>query len=85
MAGQASSLATHGLEARATRDSITDLVQQNSSEDFILQKLKVGRPQDSEDAMSVFERCRKELDHAYLEYWARKLGVTEELNYIMAS
>jgi hypothetical protein len=56
-----------------------------SPEDFILQKLKVGRPRDFEDATSVFERHHKELDHAYLEQWARKLGVMEELNYLMAS
>jgi hypothetical protein len=55
-----------------------------SPEDFLLQKLKVGRPRDFEDAMSVMERRGKELDHAYLEQWARKLGVTEELGYIMA-
>jgi len=53
-----------------------------SPEDFILQKLKVGRPRDFEDAMSVIERRRKELDHAYLEYWAKKLGVMDELDYI---
>jgi hypothetical protein len=52
-------------------------------EDFILQKLKVGRPRDFEDAMSVMERRGKELDHAYLEQWARKLRVREELNYLL--
>lgn len=54
-------------------------------EDFILQKLKVGRPRDFEDAVSVVERRRKELDRTYLEHWARQIGVTEEFNYIMAS
>jgi hypothetical protein len=56
-----------------------------SPEDCILQKLKVGRPRDFEDAMSVVERSHKELDHAYLKHWARKLGVAEELDYIMAA
>lgn len=56
-----------------------------SAEDFILQKLKVGRPRDFEDAVSVVERYRKELDHTYLKHWARRLGVMEELNYIMGS
>ena len=40
-----------------------------SAEDFILQKLKVGRPRDFEDALSVVERRGKELDQAYLEHW----------------
>ena len=54
-----------------------------SLEDFILQKLKVGRPRDFEDAVSVVDRLRNRLDREYLEHWARQLGVTEELNYIM--
>lgn len=56
-----------------------------SAEDFILQKLKVGRPRDFEDVVSVIERLRKKLDREYLEHWARQLGVMEEFNYIMAS
>jgi Nucleotidyl transferase of unknown function (DUF2204) len=56
-----------------------------SPEDFILQKLKVGRPRDFEDAISVVERHQNGLDRAYLEHWARKLGVRDELIYIMAS
>jgi len=55
-----------------------------SLEDFILQKLKVGRPRDFEDAVSVIERCQGKLDREYLERWARQLGVMEELGYIMA-
>ena len=55
-----------------------------SLEDFILQKLKVGRPRDFEDAVSVVDRLRNRLDREYLEHWARQLGVTEELNYIVA-
>jgi hypothetical protein len=54
-------------------------------EDFILQKLKVGRPKDFEDALSILEQLRDKLDLTYLEQWARKLGVREELDYIMAS
>jgi hypothetical protein len=56
-----------------------------SAEDFIMQKLKVGRPRDFEDAISVVERYRKAFDLAYLEHWARKLEVRDELSYIMAS
>lgn len=54
-------------------------------EDFILQKLKVGRPRDFEDAVSVVDRFRGKLDREYLEDWARQLGIREELDYIMGS
>ncbi|MGH7960978.1 MAG: hypothetical protein ACRERD_04000 [Candidatus Binatia bacterium] len=56
-----------------------------SAEDFILQKLKVGRPRDFEDAMSVVQGARVQLDRKYLEYWAGRLGVREELAYIFVS
>lgn len=55
-----------------------------SPEDFILQKLKVGRPRDFEDALSVVEQLRDRLDREYLGHWARRLGVTEELDYVLA-
>jgi hypothetical protein len=56
-----------------------------SAEDFILQKLKVGRPRDFEDATSVTDRLRDKLDRKYLEHWARQVGVREELSYIIGS
>lgn len=52
-------------------------------EDFILQKLKVGRPRDFEDAVTVLERQRKRLDMRYLKKWAKRLGILGELNYIL--
>lgn len=52
-------------------------------EDFILQKLKVGRPRDFEDASSVLERVGKELDRKYLRRWAARLGVTGEVGYVI--
>lgn len=55
-----------------------------SAEDFILQKLKVGRPRDFEDALSVLERSGKTLDKRYLERWAGRIGVSGELNYILS-
>jgi hypothetical protein len=55
-----------------------------SLEDFILQKLKVGRPRDFEDALSVVERFREKLDRRYLGRWAARLRVTAELDYVMA-
>ena len=55
-----------------------------SPEDFILQKLKVGRPRDFEDALSVLERSGKGLDRRYLQRWATKIGVSAELHYILS-
>jgi hypothetical protein len=37
-----------------------------SPDDFIVQKLKVGRPRDCEDTLGVLERCRGKLDQTYL-------------------
>lgn len=51
-------------------------------EDLILQKLKVGRPRDFEDALTVLERLFGELDITYLEGWAKRLGISNELSYI---
>ena len=53
-------------------------------EDFILQKLKVGRPRDFEDALSVLERSGRNLDRAYLRRWARRLGIASELDYSLS-
>ncbi len=55
-----------------------------SPEDFILQKLKVGRLRDFEDLATIIERSRADLDQKYLHRWARRLGVTEELDYILS-
>ena len=51
-------------------------------EDFILQKLKVGRPHDFEDALTVLQRMRGNLDWTYLHRWAKDLGLLKELNYM---
>jgi len=55
-----------------------------SPEDFIIQKLKVGRPRDFEDTLSVLERSGKTLDRRYLPRWAGRIGVSGELNYILS-
>ncbi|MGH7793309.1 MAG: hypothetical protein ACREQ2_00175 [Candidatus Binatia bacterium] len=55
-----------------------------SPEDFIIQKLKVGRPRDFEDALSVLERSGKALDKRYLQRWAGRTGVSAELHYIVS-
>ena len=55
-----------------------------SPEDFILQKLKVGRPRDFEDALSVVEHSGERLDHRYFQRWADRLDVGAELRYILS-
>jgi hypothetical protein len=52
-------------------------------EDFVLQKIKVGRPRDFEDAASVLDRCGARLDLSYLRRWARRLRVAGELSYLL--
>jgi hypothetical protein len=53
-----------------------------SAEDLLLQKLKVGRPQDFIDAVGIVERMRGRLDQRYLARWAKKLGITAELAHV---
>jgi hypothetical protein len=55
-----------------------------SPEDFIIQKLRVVRPRDFEDALSVLERSGDILDKRYLQRWAGRLGVSAELRYIFS-
>jgi hypothetical protein len=54
-----------------------------SPEDFILQKLKVGRPQDFEDAVAVLQKPGHVLDRRYLLRWAERLGISGELDYVL--
>lgn len=55
-----------------------------AAEDFILQKLKVGRPRDFEDALTVLERSGARLNRAYLRRWAARLHITGELDYVLS-
>lgn len=55
-----------------------------SAEDLLLQKLKVGRPQDFIDAAGIVERMRDRLDLRYLARWAKKLGITAELVHVIS-
>ena len=54
-----------------------------TAEDLLLQKLKTGRPRDFEDAASIVSRQHSHLDFRYLNRWARRLGVVEELRYLL--
>ncbi|MBI3609668.1 MAG: nucleotidyltransferase [Nitrospirae bacterium] len=55
-----------------------------SPEDLVIQKLKVGRPRDFEDALTVLERSGKILDRRYLQRWAKHIGVSKELEYVLS-
>lgn len=54
-----------------------------SPEDLIVMKLKAGRPRDFEDSISVLVRQKGKLDDAYIADWAWRLGVYDELAYIL--
>jgi hypothetical protein len=56
-----------------------------SPEDFLLQKVKVGRGQDFEDGVAVVGRFGNRLDRRYLEAWARSLGVEAKLEFVFDS
>jgi len=52
-------------------------------EDLILMKIKVGRDRDFDDAMRVVEQNKATLNYRYMSRWGRKLGVMEELDYVL--
>jgi len=54
-----------------------------SAEDLILLKLRAGRHTDFDDVVGILERVGSVLDFPYLSRWARRLGIVEELNYVM--
>jgi predicted nucleotidyltransferase len=54
-----------------------------SPEDLIVMKLKAGRPRDFEDAVSVLARQKGRLDESYMVDWAVRIGVYDELAYVM--
>jgi len=52
-------------------------------DDLIVMKMKAGRPRDFEDAMSVLVAQQGILDEAYMVDWARRLGIADELSYLL--
>ena len=53
-----------------------------SPEDFVLHKLKAGRAQDFIDVLSVLQRQATSLDRSYITDWAKRLGISEEWQYV---
>jgi len=54
-----------------------------SPEDLIVMKIKAGRPRDFEDAISVLAKQKGKLDEQYMLDWAHRIGVYDELTYIL--
>ena len=54
-----------------------------SPEDLILQKVRAQRDYDFSDAVSIIEEQKGRLDEEYLDLWARRLYVEQELAYVM--
>jgi hypothetical protein len=52
-------------------------------DDLILMKLKAGRPRDFEDAVGVLVAQRALVDEAYMVAWAGRLGVADELAFVL--
>jgi hypothetical protein len=46
-------------------------------------KLRAGRPRDFEDTIAVYWACRKVIDEGYLNRQARKLGLYDELQFVL--
>jgi len=55
-----------------------------TAEDFIIQKLKVGRPRDFEDALVILVYHKRKMDRNYLYQWASSLNIVEEMNYLFS-
>jgi len=53
-----------------------------SPEDFLLQKLKVGRPQDFSDAVGILQRCSGKLNRPYIARWGKKVGIMAERRHV---
>jgi hypothetical protein len=54
-----------------------------SAEDLVLLKLRAGRQTDFDDVLGILQRVGDALDLSYLGRWARRLGLVDELNYVL--
>lgn len=75
------------FERRSTKEILGQKIYFTSPEDLILSKLKWSKESGSnrhlEDAESVLKISGKDLDIGYLEEWAKKLGVMNELGKLI--
>jgi len=54
-------------------------------EDYILLKAKAGRPRDFDDAIRITSHYLDEMDYRYIRSWSIRLGIFEEIQYIVAT
>jgi hypothetical protein len=52
-------------------------------DDLILMKLQAGRPRDFEDVVAILAVQREVLDLPYMLDWAGRLGIADELAYVL--
>lgn len=71
------------MERRRRVDWLGRPVWVVSAEDLLLQKLVVQRDYDLADAVTIVEEQRAQLDQVYLRTWAARLGVEDELAYVL--
>lgn len=57
----------------------------SSPEDLVLMKLRASRPRDFDDVISIVKNPRLQLDLDYLWNWADRLGLQDELQYVLQS
>ncbi|HEY5932828.1 MAG TPA: DUF6036 family nucleotidyltransferase [Nitrospira sp.] len=57
----------------------------SSPEDLVLMKLRASRPRDFDDVISIGKNPRLQLDLDYLWNWADRLGLQDELQYVLQS
>lgn len=73
----------NALQRRKRKRLGKNLLWVASPEDLILMKLRVGRPRDFEDANALVQNCHKMINFDYLSSQAGRLGLTEELRFIL--
>ncbi len=72
-------LLQQALRRRIERQGQGTQIPVVTCEDLILLKLKVGRPIDRADVADLWTNWKETLDQAYLEQWADRAGLLEEL------
>ncbi len=54
-----------------------------SAEDLVIMKLKVGRPRDFDDAMSIVT-IQNKIDRGYILQWCRRLHLMDEFAFLFS-
>jgi len=73
------------IERRKRKKVRGRMIWAPTAEDFIVQKLKVGRPRDFEDALVILKYYERSIDKRYLDHWASVLEIKGEMGYLFSS